>query len=166
MIVKKRACLVDETNMEHCVGGTNMEHHDKGAGDGGATARRAKRPRTIERSAAPPAIARIYPAEYAERLQAKVELLNSRLAAAVGASADSLPPLEVFESEREHFRMRATFKLWHEGDDVHYAMFDKAHADARTPLEVSEYPMGSRRLCALMPLVLDGLRRHLSLIHI
>ena len=45
--------------------------------------------------------------------------------------AEPLPPLAVFESERAHFRMRATFKLWHSksaegGPTVHYTMFDPA----------------------------------------
>ena len=34
--------------------------------------------------------------------------------------------LEVFASEPTHYRMRAEFRVWHEGEDLYYYMFDKA----------------------------------------
>ncbi|MBB1477560.1 tRNA (uridine(54)-C5)-methyltransferase TrmA [Shewanella sp. SG41-3] len=41
--------------------------------------------------------------------------------------ADFNPPaLEVFASEPMHYRMRAEFRMWHDGDDLYYYMFDKA----------------------------------------
>jgi len=36
------------------------------------------------------------------------------------------PELEVFSSEPAHYRMRAEFRMWHEGEDLYYYMFDKA----------------------------------------
>jgi len=43
------------------------------------------------------------------------------------AFADFNPPeLEVFASKPAHYRMRAEFRMWHEGDDLYYYMFDKA----------------------------------------
>ncbi|BDM62659.1 tRNA/tmRNA (uracil-C(5))-methyltransferase [Shewanella sp. NFH-SH190041] len=39
--------------------------------------------------------------------------------------ATYLPPaLEVFPSEPRHYRMRAEFRVWHDGDDLYYYMFD------------------------------------------
>lgn len=35
------------------------------------------------------------------------------------------PSVEVFASEPAHYRMRAEFRVWHEGDDLYYYMFDK-----------------------------------------
>ncbi|WP_282166951.1 tRNA (uridine(54)-C5)-methyltransferase TrmA [Shewanella japonica] len=43
------------------------------------------------------------------------------------AFAEFTPPsLEVFGSEPAHYRMRAEFRVWHDGDDLYYYMFDKA----------------------------------------
>ncbi len=36
------------------------------------------------------------------------------------------PSLEVFASEPANYRMRAEFRVWHDGDDLYYYMFDKA----------------------------------------
>lgn len=41
-------------------------------------------------------------------------------------SSFEIPSLEVFSSEPTHFRMRAEFRVWHEGEDLYYYMFDKA----------------------------------------
>lgn len=35
------------------------------------------------------------------------------------------PSVEIFASESAHYRMRAEFRVWHEGDDLYYYMFDK-----------------------------------------
>ena len=34
------------------------------------------------------------------------------------------PELDVFASEPTHYRMRAEFRVWHDGDDLYYYMFD------------------------------------------
>ncbi|MCL1144192.1 tRNA (uridine(54)-C5)-methyltransferase TrmA [Shewanella gaetbuli] len=42
------------------------------------------------------------------------------------AFAEFTPPaLEVFNSDPAHYRMRAEFRMWHDGDDLYYYMFDK-----------------------------------------
>lgn len=37
----------------------------------------------------------------------------------------SPPALEVFASAPSHYRMRSEFRVWHEGEDLYYYMFDK-----------------------------------------
>ena len=34
-------------------------------------------------------------------------------------------PLEIFASPESHYRMRAEFRIWHEGDDLFHIMFDQ-----------------------------------------
>ena len=34
--------------------------------------------------------------------------------------------LDVFASPPQHYRMRAEFRVWHEGDDLYHIMFDQA----------------------------------------
>ena len=85
----------------------------------------APRPRVgLQRSVdgLPPVVAQTFPEQYESLLAVKVSQLEGLLAEATGAV---LPPTEVFESEREHFRMRANFKLWREEDEVHYVMYER-----------------------------------------
>ncbi len=59
---------------------------------------------------------------YDEQLGAKVAAVRERF------RGTQLPEIEVFESVREHYRMRAEFRVWREGDDLYYVMFDKPDA--------------------------------------
>ena len=62
----------------------------------------------------------------------------------------------MFESARQNFRMRAEFRVWHEGDESFLAMFDSD--DPKTPVEVPQFPMGSERINQLMPAILDEIK--------
>ncbi len=35
------------------------------------------------------------------------------------------PEPEIFSSPTSHYRMRAEFRIWHEGDDLFHIMFNK-----------------------------------------
>lgn len=64
-------------------------------------------------------LAAMDPNNYATQLEQKRIKLEQ-------AFADFTPPaLEVFASEPAHYRMRAEFRMWHEGEDLYYYMFDK-----------------------------------------
>lgn len=65
------------------------------------------------------------------------------------------PRLEVFSSEPEHYRMRAEFRVWHEGDDLYYIMFNQ---DTREKYRVEQFPAASRLINTAMPLLLEALR--------
>lgn len=71
-------------------------------------------------------------------------------------NAIPLPPTEVFESARSHFRMRAEFRVWHEGDRSFLAMFDSD--DPKQPVEIPSFPMGSERINQLMPALLAEIK--------
>ncbi|SBS36197.1 tRNA/tmRNA (uracil-C(5))-methyltransferase [Marinomonas spartinae] len=68
----------------------------------------------------------------------------------------SLPALEVFASEPAYYRMRAEFRIWHDGDDLFYAMFDSA--DPRTPIRTDQFLAASRLINELMPKLIDAVR--------
>ena len=111
-----------------------------------------------------PDVAKCFPEEYDAQLRAKVQQLETQLASAVGAHQTALPPTETFESERSHFRMRASFAMWREGRDpttLHYVMYERG--DSKTPHEVTSFPMGSRRINELMTPLRDGLAAELVL---
>ena len=136
--IQRRTCTIVAR------GGRGRKPGDKGP---------PREPRTLQHSldGQPPEIARTYPEQYDELLSTKVGLLETLLEDATGGGA--LPPMEVFESQREHFRMRASFATWREEAKVYYIMFNKDD-ERRLPHAVHSYPMGSKRINELMPLVL------------
>ena len=99
-----------------------------------------------------PAVAETRPEKYDDLLNSKVATLRSLLQT---ATSDTLPEVEVHESAREHFRMRAAFATWREGEDVHYIMFNQG--DTRTPIQCTSFPMGSVLINQLMPAVRAGI---------
>lgn len=58
-------------------------------------------------------------AQYENLLAKKKERLTKMFA------SFSPPALEVFKSQPSHYRMRSEFRVWHEGEDLYYYMFDK-----------------------------------------
>ncbi len=80
---------------------------------------------------------------YTAQLDEKVERLNALLA------PFAAPAPQVFESPREHYRLRAEFRLWREGEQRHYAMFEAG--DKHTPIFFDDFPIASRKINALMP---------------
>ncbi|WP_263260205.1 tRNA (uridine(54)-C5)-methyltransferase TrmA [Pseudomonas sp. RIT-PI-S] len=85
------------------------------------------------------------PAGYADQLAAKVARLQALLA------PFEAPVPQVFESPREHYRLRAEFRLWREEGLRHYAMFSPG--DKYTPILIEQFPVASERINTLMPLL-------------
>ena len=91
------------------------------------------------------------PEQYESQLAAKRERLEQLLA------PFDAPVPEVFESAREHFRLRAEFRLWYENGEPHYAMFEQG--DKRKPILITQLPIASRHINALMMPLLDACTR-------
>lgn len=72
------------------------------------------------------------------------------------------PSLEVFSSQEQHYRMRAEFRVWHEGDDLYYAMFNQ---QTRERYRVDQFPVASRLINDLMPLLVEAVKGHQVLRH-
>ncbi|MCL9783582.1 tRNA (uridine(54)-C5)-methyltransferase TrmA [Vibrio sp. S4M6] len=76
----------------------------------------------------------------------------------------SAPDLEVFPSPKLNYRMRAEFRVWHEGDELYYIMFNQ---HTREKYRVDQFPAASSLINQLMPLLIqevksnDTLRRKL-----
>ena len=90
------------------------------------------------------------PEIYTQQLHAKAARLQD-LFAVFDASL-----VEVHDSPAEAYRMRAEFRLWHEVEDLYYAMFDPAHP--KTPLRVTEFPIASDTIQKAMPALLQLVR--------
>lgn len=99
------------------------------------------------------AIPVVEPTRYDELLEAK----RHRLSALLGAF--SPPPVDVFRSPPGHYRQRCEFRVWHEGDDLYYAMFEP---DPQLPgqkriVRLDQYPVACERINALMPALRQAL---------
>lgn len=70
------------------------------------------------------------------------------------------PELEIFASPPSHYRMRTEFRVWHEGADLFYAMFEVG-ANPKTDrrlIRMDNYPVAGERINQLMPQLLDAIR--------
>ncbi|MBB3191546.1 tRNA (uridine(54)-C5)-methyltransferase TrmA [Halomonas cerina] len=107
------------------------------------------------------AIPVVDPVRYDEQLKAKRARLEHDFA------RFSPPPLEIFPSPPSHYRQRCEFRVWHEGDDLFYAMFEVDPEDPRqkTVVRLEAYPVASRRINALMPRLRERLRDNPVLRH-
>jgi len=68
-------------------------------------------------------------------------------------SSFNIPELQVFASEPQHFRLRAEFKIWHEGERCFHAMFERGTKNK--PIEVTNFPIASKAIANLMPELLQ-----------
>lgn len=84
----------------------------------------------------------IQPDQYETLLQEKVAGVASRF------SAFGLPAIETFASPKTHYRQRAEFRVWHDGDDLYYVMFEPG--DNRNPVRLDECEMVSPRIREVM----------------
>lgn len=89
------------------------------------------------------------PADYQAQLDEKCERLTRLFA------GYPLPKLEVHASPAEYYRMRAEFRIWHEGDDLFHCMYAPA---TREIIRVDQFPTASHLINQLMPVLLEGLR--------
>ncbi len=73
----------------------------------------------------------LYEMDYAQQLQQKVQRVSVLLAPFYTKA------LDVFDSPRSHYRARAEFRIWHEGERCDYAMGNMAHKGA---ISIEECP--------------------------
>lgn len=83
------------------------------------------------------------PSSYTRQLDEKVARLRALLA------PFDAPEPAVFDSPREHYRLRAEFRLWREDGQRHYAMF--APGEKHVPILIDSFPIASIRINELMP---------------
>jgi len=100
----------------------------------------------------------INPADYDKQLAQKIDSVEQSFA------AFSMPNVEVFTSAALNYRMRAEFRMWHDGDNLDHVMFDQA---TKQKYSVNQFPPASvvinKVMAKLVPLLKDNevLRRKL-----
>ncbi len=97
----------------------------------------------------------IDPDNYRALLDAKVAALRQQFSALLPAN------MQVFESQPLHYRMRAEFRIWHDGDTCHYAMYQPG--ERNKPYVIDTFPAASPTIARLMPILLTALNASLDL---
>ena len=87
---------------------------------------------------------------YGAQLAAKLARFKADFA------AFGLPEPDVYPSAPLHYRMRTEFRMWHQDEQVNYAMFDPA--DPKKPVILETFDVACAAICDLMP----RLRKHLE----
>ena len=95
------------------------------------------------------------PRAYEAQLEAKLARFSQRFA------PFGLPTPSVFRSAPLHYRMRAEFAMWHDGEGLDYVMFDPQAPRQR--IIVDGFPAASARICETMPRLLERMRADTAL---
>jgi len=113
------------------------------------------------------------PAQYSELLEQKAAAITQLLA------DFAPPPPEVFDSPKQHFRMRTEFRIWHDkqavgaeihdiddsadNDTCHYVMFEPEQP--RVPVKIVDFPIASKAITAIMTPLLANINNDKTLKH-
>jgi len=71
------------------------------------------------------------------------------------------PPPGIYRSPTDAFRMRAEFRVWHEGDDLNFVMFDREKP--KEPVVIETFPFASLPIQKLLPILRDALKNDAKL---
>jgi len=93
---------------------------------------------------------RVYEGGYEVQLKKKLEINTERFAPFFSGN------ISVFESPDEHYRARSEFKIWHDGDAIHYAM---NHKDHKGVVFIDECSQVNTFISQLMPKLLKGIEK-------
>ncbi|RUO76857.1 tRNA (uridine(54)-C5)-methyltransferase TrmA [Pseudidiomarina taiwanensis] len=80
-------------------------------------------------------------AHYQQQLEEKQQTLAAMMQTFYTGSID------VFSSPTEHYRMRAEFRVWHDGDDIYPIMFDP---NTREKIRIDAFPVATKLINLLM----------------
>lgn len=87
--------------------------------------------------------------DYETQLNEKIEKVRLRF------NKYNVANIDVFRSEPRHYRMRAEFRVWHEGDDLYYIMFNP---ETREKIRMDEFLPGSQLINRLMKQLIEKLK--------
>lgn len=93
---------------------------------------------------------------YELQLAEKVERLKTMM-----APYTAMEP-EVFTSPESHYRMRAEFRVWHDGDDLFHIMFDK---ETKERVRIDQFPVASQLINNIMAEILPLIKENALLRH-
>lgn len=87
--------------------------------------------------------------EYEQQLAEKADRLKQMM------MSFEAPEAQVFRSQPAHYRMRAEFRIWHEGDDLYHIMFDQ---QTKARIRIDHFMAGSLLINQLMTAMMAAVR--------
>ena len=96
----------------------------------------------------------IHPDNYDEQLSKKQQGMAELF------SDFDLPVADLYPSESLNYRQRAEFRVWHEGDDLYYIMFN---SDTKEKFKVVDFPVASELINKAMKALLLAIKDHREL---
>jgi tRNA (uracil-5-)-methyltransferase len=94
---------------------------------------------------------------YNQQLEKKIDNLKALL------SDFSLPELAVYSSPISHYRMRAEFRIWHDGEDLYHIMYDKK---TKKRVRIDQFPIATKLINQAMQAILPLLQHNQLLRHL
>jgi len=91
---------------------------------------------------------------YQKQLGEKVDTFKGAISPFLGNTDCSTDDITVIESSRQHYRLRAEFKIWHEGDKSHYAMTEKSTKEL---IFLEQFSVACAAINQLMPELLSAI---------
>ncbi|WP_333608400.1 tRNA (uridine(54)-C5)-methyltransferase TrmA [Arsukibacterium sp.] len=96
-------------------------------------------------------LAQVFPEEYQTQLADKQQCLTEIL------ERYRLPQMSVHPSGASHYRQRAEFRIWHNGEDIYHAMFDP---ETKLKVRIDSFPVASKLIADFMPVLLQHLQHN------
>ena len=91
----------------------------------------------------------IHPDNYDKQLSDKKQEMTSLF------SCFNLPTAEIFPSKPLNYRLRAEFRVWHQGDDLYYIMFN---SETKEKFRVDDFPVASKLINQAMKALLIAIK--------
>lgn len=91
----------------------------------------------------------IHPDNYENQLSSKTHDMTALF------SCFTMPIAEVFPSKPLHYRLRAEFRVWHQGDEIYYIMFNSA---TKEKFRVDYFPVASELINQAMQALLAAIK--------
>ncbi len=89
------------------------------------------------------------PSQYQAQLKEKLSTVEKQF------EDLALPSIEVFSSDPTHYRLRCEFKIWHDGNIAHYAMYHPG--EYKKPYIIEDFTVASEQINSLMPPLLSAI---------
>lgn len=93
----------------------------------------------------------IHPDNYQQQLDEKQQSISNTFA------QFDLPTFEIYPSPTLHYRQRAEFRVWHDGDDLYYIMFN---SETKEKFKVEDFPVASVLINQFMTALLADIRNN------
>jgi len=91
----------------------------------------------------------IHPDNYEQQLADKAQTMTELF------SNFNCPDVELFRSEPLNYRQRAEFRIWHDGDDLFYIMFN---SETKQKFRVDQFPVASLLINKAMSALIEAIK--------